>query len=329
MEDIKVSVFAVAYNHAPFIERALDSLINQKTNFKYEILVHDDASTDGTAEIIKRYAEKYPDLIKPVLQTENQYVKGLFATTDFLPPLAKGKYIAVIECDDCWCDDNKLQRQFDFMESHPKCVLCTGNTDIFDMERGEITGKFNYWKKLRKLTEKDVFIGWSVHWSTFFFKKEYFNSFVVNFPACFGDYKRLTSCFYYGEVWCLPQVLSIYSFKNPYGMNMHVHRSMESLKNIKKENVNYLYEFDKVSNGKFNRIISKIVLRELKIIFCWDARELCKEGNFKQIKPLIKEVKNSEPYKRFFKSLSIADKIKISLRFTVWSRKLAYKIKKR
>ena len=103
-----VSICSITYNHAPYIRQCLDGFLMQKTNFKYEIIIHDDASTDGTAEIIKEYAERYPDLITPVFQTENQYSKGLrgfFAK--FVFPHAKGKYIALCEGDDYWIDPYK------------------------------------------------------------------------------------------------------------------------------------------------------------------------------------------------------------------------------
>lgn len=76
MEDVAVSVICITYNHKNYIRRALDGFVSQKTNFKFEVIVHDDASTDGTADIVREYAEKYSDIIKPIFQVENQYSKG-------------------------------------------------------------------------------------------------------------------------------------------------------------------------------------------------------------------------------------------------------------
>ena len=131
--DVKVSVLCLAYNHEKYIEKALKSMVCQKTNFKFEILVHDDASTDNTPNIIKKYAEQYPELIKPIFQTENQYSKGVEIVSECIVPCATGKYFAFLECDDCWCDENNLQLQFDFMESHPECSLCVHNTAKYDL----------------------------------------------------------------------------------------------------------------------------------------------------------------------------------------------------
>lgn len=104
MESIKVSVCCITYNQEKYICKALDSFVSQKTNFKFEILVHDDASTDSTSAIIKEYEEKYPELVKGIYEEENQYLKG--AKVSFLLyPYAKGDFIALCEGDDFWCDE--------------------------------------------------------------------------------------------------------------------------------------------------------------------------------------------------------------------------------
>ena len=100
-EDILVSISCITYNHEKYIRDALEGFLMQKTDFKYEILIHDDASTDNTAKIIREYEEKYPDLIKPIYQKENQWSKGNYRiSSTFNIPRAKGKYIAFCEGDD-------------------------------------------------------------------------------------------------------------------------------------------------------------------------------------------------------------------------------------
>lgn len=121
--EIMVSVDCTSYNHEQFIAEALESMLAQQTDFAFEILIHDDASTDRTAEIIKSYEEKYPDIIKPIYQTENQYSKGVLVE-EFNLKRAKGKYLAVCEGDDYWTSPHKLQKQVDYMEAHPECSMC-------------------------------------------------------------------------------------------------------------------------------------------------------------------------------------------------------------
>ena len=124
MSDVKVSVICITYNHAPFIRDALDGFVMQKTNFPYEVIIHDDASTDGTADIIREYAEKYPDIIKPILQTENQWSRGISISRNYTWPRIRGQYVALCEGDDYWTDENKLQRQSDFLDTHPDFSIC-------------------------------------------------------------------------------------------------------------------------------------------------------------------------------------------------------------
>ncbi len=124
MSEIAVSIFCNTYNHGSFIKDALEGFVSQKTDFKFEVLVHDDASTDNTAEVIREYEEKYPDIIKPIYQTENQYSKGVKITKEFQYPRAKGRYVAYCEGDDYWIDPLKLQRQYDALESHPDVDIC-------------------------------------------------------------------------------------------------------------------------------------------------------------------------------------------------------------
>ena len=121
--DVEVSVLCIAYNHEKYIRKALDAFVAQKTNFKYEVLINDDASTDNTAEIIREYAEEYPDIIKPYFQTENQYSQNK-SNLQFLGERAKGKYFAFCEGDDYWIDNDKLQKQYDVMASNPNVSLC-------------------------------------------------------------------------------------------------------------------------------------------------------------------------------------------------------------
>ncbi len=127
-----VSICCTAYNQEKYIAQTLESFLGQRCHFAYEILVHDDASTDRTPEIIREYAAKHPDVIRPMLQSENQYCKGISIDGTFNFPRARGKYIALCEGDDYWCDPEKLQRQIDHMESNPSCTFSFTNGYVHD-----------------------------------------------------------------------------------------------------------------------------------------------------------------------------------------------------
>lgn len=129
-----VSICCATYNHSQYIRQCLDGFVMQKTTFPVEVLIHDDASTDGTQDIIREYECKYPDLIKPIYQTENQYSKGVKVSLVYNYSRVKGKYIALCEGDDYWTDPYKLQKQVDFLESHPDFVMCSHRYDRYHEE---------------------------------------------------------------------------------------------------------------------------------------------------------------------------------------------------
>ena len=130
MEQPLVSIDCEVFNHEPYLRKCLDGFVMQKTDFPFEILIHDDASTDHSADIIREYEAKYPDLFKPIYQKENQYSKKVNLWTQIQFPRARGKYIAICEGDDYWTDPYKLQKQVDFMEKNPDCSLCFHNAMI-------------------------------------------------------------------------------------------------------------------------------------------------------------------------------------------------------
>lgn len=135
-----VSIHCLTFNQASYIRQCLDGFVMQKTNFPFEAIVHDDASTDGTAEIIQEYAEKYPNIIKPILEKENQYTKiGFSGIEKLMAEKEQGKYIAICEGDDYWTDFHKLQKQVDFLESHPNYGLHYTQAYQLNQQTGEKT----------------------------------------------------------------------------------------------------------------------------------------------------------------------------------------------
>lgn len=120
-----LSIICTAYNHEKYIRECLDGFLMQKTDFLFEIIVHDDASTDTTAKIIKEYELKYPNLFNNIYQFENQYSKkDVNIWYDIMLPKAKGKYIAICEGDDYWTDSTKLQKQVNYLEDNAEVGLC-------------------------------------------------------------------------------------------------------------------------------------------------------------------------------------------------------------
>lgn len=125
-----VSIFTLVYNQEQYLQQYLEGILLQKTNFSFEVLIHDDASTDKSADIIRKFQSLHPSIFKPIIQTENKYSQGTDINLAYNFPRAKGKYIAICEGDDFWTDPYKLQKQVDFLEAHPHYNLCCHNWNV-------------------------------------------------------------------------------------------------------------------------------------------------------------------------------------------------------
>lgn len=130
--EIKVSIICAVFNHAHLVEDAIKSFLLQKTDFRFEIVLRDDASTDGTQDILLTYKNKYPDIIRLKLNHENQYSKGWRALYDF-PSLIRGEFVAICQGDDFWISEKKLQLQLKQLEQNPQCVMSMGGTLNYDV----------------------------------------------------------------------------------------------------------------------------------------------------------------------------------------------------
>lgn len=289
-ESAEVSIRCMVYNHKDFIECTLDSMLAQKTNFPFRIVLHDDASTDGTIEIIKEYEQKFPRILKVIYEEENQYNKKDGEVTRKINELICGDYIAVCEGDDYWCDENKLQLQYDFMQNHEECSMCLHNTYVHILDENTEDTLFNNWEGIHELSEEEVFFGWSVHTSSYFYRTKF--DFTPLFRRGFwsGDYAMLTLAKYYGEVYCLPDVMSVYNANNSAGSTKQTNKSYENYIRRIRARVNYLQKYDEFTQYKFSEIVrSRIASDTLKISdekdeLVWAAREMSKSSYYRRLK---------------------------------------------
>ena len=194
--EITVSICCITYNQRNYIKDAIEGFLKQKTSFKYEVIVHDDASTDGTTEIIREYANKYPDIIKPIFESENQYSKGVKRILNITYKKARGKYIALCEGDDFWTDDEKLQLQVEYMEKNKTCTFCFHNATIFNLFNQEKRPFIPYSITLKKYMKKDgnynvgeLELLEFIPTASFIFRKEYLYKMPDFYNECFvGDW---------------------------------------------------------------------------------------------------------------------------------------------
>jgi len=212
MDEITVSIICVTYCQEKYISRALDSFLSQKTDFKFEILINDDASTDRTPEIIAEYEKKYPGIVRPVYQKENLYSKGIWIGDTILLPMARGKYLAFCEGDDYWSDVNKLQKQVDFLESHPDYTVCVHNTLYHYLKNGKKEKAFGDTAKDLKLEDCVMCGSQSFHYSSMLVRTDFYKTkpSFVTLAGIVEDYPD--SVFYTldGKVFYMPDTMSVH-----------------------------------------------------------------------------------------------------------------------
>lgn len=220
-QEILVSIKCAVYNHEPYLRQCLESFVIQKTDFRFEAIVHDDASTDGSAEIIREYAKKYPDIIKPIYETENQYSKRDGSLSRIMYAACKGKYIAFCEGDDYWTDPLKLQKQVDWLEKHDEYVMSHSNYLCLN----QLTGKFTH----DQIENKKIEIGCNLSCEdiirfprivmtlTVVIRKSVYDEIAVSDPFIFGsgnfllgDVPRWYSAARIGKIHFLSDITSVY-----------------------------------------------------------------------------------------------------------------------
>ncbi|MBP6182581.1 glycosyltransferase [Flavobacterium sp.] len=209
MNDIKVSICCQTYNHVNYIEECLNGFLMQKTNFKFEILLRDDASADGTTEIVKKYSDKYPDIINPLIYNENQYQKGVSPFRDNVKR-AKGKYIAICEGDDYWTDSYKLQKQVDLLEMNSIYGLVYSDIDTVDENNSYLSRKFITQNELAFCNNFEEFLIYApfIAPCTWLFRKEFISYEKKNFVV--GDLPLLLDISSRSKVYMIKEVTSNY-----------------------------------------------------------------------------------------------------------------------
>jgi len=220
MDTPLVSVCTITYNHAPFIRQCMDGVLMQKTSFPIEHLIHDDASPDGTGDIVREYEARYPDIIKAIYQTENQFSKGTPMLSKYLFPKARGKYIALCDGDDYWTDPLKLQKQVDFLEAHPDYAMCGGKYQTLFMDQDKIYGYIrkgiDKYPNGRTVTFNDFFDSYLFFTLTVCFRKEYISN-IYKYKICIDDTVYCT-VMDNGKAFLFPDYFAMYRL-HPGGVN--------------------------------------------------------------------------------------------------------------
>lgn len=252
-----VCINCTTYNHQKYICQCLEGIVMQKTNFPFMVVVVDDASTDDNASIITEYAEKYPDIVKPVLLKENHRSQKKPRQPYMEPWWNQSKYIASCEGDDYWIDPFKLQKQYDFMESHPNCYLCGTNAlELWD--GGYKPPKYFHTYHHTKIVPIGNIIGhWLFATASLFYKRELYDDYpewTKQLP--FGDMSLILVATYYGEIGALEDVTAVYrkAQSNTNSVTNQFRRKMDFVR----EQQLYMYEeYQKWTNGKYHDEVEK------------------------------------------------------------------------
>lgn len=262
-QEIKVSVICNVYNHEKYVRDALEGFVSQKTNFPYEVLVHDDASTDNSAEIIREYERKHPDIIKPVYQQENQYSRGIGIMRNFQLPRVKGKYIALCEGDDYWTDPLKLQKQFDFMEKNPSYSLCVCSTEWMNLRTGIRENRCKVQEDM-DISINEIILGKKggfFQTASVFIKAEVYRCFPEwgkKFPI--GDYPIWILAALNGKVRMLHDVMTVYRYyaENSWTVRMD---NDESRAKISVRMIDGLNALNEATEYRYDEAITQRILR--------------------------------------------------------------------
>lgn len=234
-----VVINCLTYNHEPYIRHTLEGFVMQKTDFPFVAIVHDDASTDGTADIIREYAEKYPDIIKPILETENQYSKrdgSLRRIMDEACKATGAKYIAFCEGDDYWIDPLKLQKQADIMEKDPSISLVYSGFHTVDVNNQIIEDQEYEWFQQQSysgnLLRQLIDFNFVLTVSTMYRATVYFSEFVKEAPASM-DYLYTIASALEGNACYIPEKMVCYR-RTPTGLVLsnwkHVTQTADRIK---------------------------------------------------------------------------------------------------
>ena len=210
-----VTICCIAFNQESYISQTIEGFLTQKTNFAFEVLIHDDASTDNTAKIIRQYAEKHPKLIKPIFQKENQWSKGVSPSQNFVWPKVRSKYMALCEGDDYWVDTNKLQKQVDFLEKHPDFGLVYTKTKLFNQQKGKLISR----KSPSKMHPEGILFYNPIPTLTTLFKTDLMKSYlemekenINKWPM--KDYPMWIWIYYHSKIHFLEETTSVYRVLN-------------------------------------------------------------------------------------------------------------------
>jgi glycosyltransferase involved in cell wall biosynthesis len=285
--DVVVSVICMAYNHERYIAKTLDGFLMQKTTFPVEFIVHDDASDDGTAEIIRNYDRRNPGRFRCVFQSENQYSQlGVALFHDVLVPLSSGEFIAVCEGDDHWTDPNKLEMQVGFMRENPELSMSFHAARVVyaDRSRGDRIHAFRGGHVVRP--EEVVLHGGGLYPTcSSMFRRDVFEDYPRFFLAApVADSMWVLNAITKGCIGYIDEVMAVYNCRVPGSWSYQVVRMSlaERLEFISRLEAVRI-EFNSYTNGEYSKWIRMRVSRNRRGVLASGACEKGSYGHYRRM----------------------------------------------
>ena len=286
-EDIEVSVCCLTYNHKNYIRQAIDSFINQNTNFNYEVVIHDDCSNDGTIDILKEYEQKYPNIIKVIYEEKNLYSQGI-KMEPMVFKQCKGKYIALCEGDDYWCDENKLQIQYDFMKKNVDYSLVCHDAKLYYEDKKVYKKRNSSYKKSCDCSVEDFIlkhgVGGGLPTCSMFFKKQCVEPLPDFFyESSVGDLPLTLYLGLQGKCYYINKVMGVYRVNTPGSWTMKINNQTEEQIIKTQDGFNSLMKnFNEYSNKKYDKEVQMYLLKnDFDLALCLKRFEYLKNEKFK------------------------------------------------
>lgn len=259
--EYEVDVIMMAYNHENYIAQAIESVLKQKANFDFRILIGDDASSDGTQQIIREYASKHKNIV-PILREKNVGATNFPTNSILLLNECSSEYIALIDGDDYWIDEYKLQKQYDFLKHNKDYSACFHKFNILEQETGII-------KKHKSLVlntkdtfdTNDILKKWFLQWSTVMFLRKAVNSFPDFCKIHVSDVTLVILISLYGKLKFLDEEMSVYR-NHSGGVSKYIKdKSVEG--KILEKRINSFHELNRFTNFKFSKNIKRNIFAAL------------------------------------------------------------------
>lgn len=304
-EDVILSIIVVTYNHEKYIAKTIESLINQNTKYKYEILIGDDSSKDNTQSIISKYRDKYSDIITAVLREKN--VGATYNGYDLLKK-AKGKYIANCDGDDYWSDTERIERDIDFLEGNPqysgicsRCNIVDENNNL--IKQDNIYERAKFWRFGKDVYTIKDFEQWEMpgHISAFTYKnflKEDLHDYSIcyNAHSTVGDRTVVLLSVLHGSIKCLDNKVSCYRFR--INSNSENFMSAFADKNMRDDDYLMLKKFEEYSREEFKYPLN---LRNIKLDRFVGSVSVYLKNPTKRNKEVVKNIINYSGEKTLYK----------------------------